>query len=143
MLTADRKLARPATRAWSWRSRSTAATPGVSATAVATAAGNPWKLSDCTTTSAVIASVTTEASEALTEAPRMPTAVTRASPIISAAAVEAVRRGLRMAFNRPSRPGTPRASGPPTTRATGRASSGDRPATPRKVSRAPTPTSTI
>ena len=46
---------------------------------------------------------------------------TSASPIISAAAVVAVRPGLRTAFSRASRPETPRrrSSGRPTTEASG------------------------
>ncbi len=66
--------------------------------------------------------------DALNEAAMTATAAIRATPIISAAAVDAVRRGLRMAFSRASRPGTPRsrASGRPIAPATGRTSSGDR-----------------
>ena len=47
---------------------------------------------------------------------------TRATPMMSAEAVEAVRRGLRMAFCRARRPVMPlmRGSGLPTTRASGR-----------------------
>ena len=54
-------------------------------------------------------------------------AETRARPIIRAAAVWAVRRGLRMEFSRPSLPATPsvRASGRPITLASGRATSTD------------------
>ena len=42
------------------------------------------------------------------DAPSTPTAATSASPIISAAAVDAVRRGLRCELSRPSRPGSRR-----------------------------------
>ena len=51
------------------------------------------------------------------------TVVTSASPIISAAAVEAVRPGLRIAFERARRPATPpiRVAGQPRTSASGRA----------------------
>ena len=52
--------------------------------------------------------VTVSSIDALTPAARMDTNVTRASPIISAAAVTAVRLGLRSAFSRASRPATPR-----------------------------------
>ena len=60
---------------------------------------------------------------------------TRARPIISAAAVAAVRPGLRTAFSRASRPGTPRSrsSGRPTRDASGRTSRGLSRATPRKT----------
>ena len=46
--------------------------------------------------------------DALTPAARIETKVTSARPIISAAAVTAVRLGLRIAFSRASRPATPR-----------------------------------
>ena len=70
-------------------------------------------------------------------------AETRASPTISADAVWAVRRGLRMEFSRPSRPDIPsrRASGRPMTLAIGRATAGASMATPTKISTAPSPTS--
>ena len=49
-----------------------------------------------------------------------------------AAAVDAVRRGLRMALSRPSRPGMPRkrAAGAPMIRDSGPATSGESMATP-------------
>ena len=77
------------------------------------------------------------------EAPNTAMADTRASPTISAAAVCAVRRGLRMEFSRPSRPEVPsrRASGRPMTLAMGRATAGASIATPTKMSTAPRPTS--
>ncbi len=49
-----------------------------------------------------------------TEAPNTDIAATRARPTMSAAAVWAVRRGLRIEFSRPSLPGSP------STRASGR-----------------------
>ena len=54
----------------------------------------------------------------------MATNETSARPIISAAAVEAVRPGLRTAFSRARRPGTPRkrSTGRPTSEAIGRTS---------------------
>ncbi len=69
-------------------------------------------------------------------------ALTSARPIINADAVDALRRGLRMAFSRPSRPVAPNraGSGLPMTLVTGRASSGERVDTPRKASPAPMPT---
>ncbi len=68
------------------------------------------------------------------------TAVTRARPIISAAAVEAVRPGLRMAFERASFPATPPTSvaGQPRIEASGRARLGATMATPMKRAQTPT-----
>ena len=55
--------------------------------------------------------------------PSVATIVTSARPIISAAAVDAVRAGFRIAFWRASCPETPmRANGRPSTEASGRAS---------------------
>ncbi len=67
---------------------------------------------------------------------------TSATPIISADAVAAVRRGLRMAFSRASCPRAPvsRGSTSPRTRTTGRASTGLRVATPRNPASAPSRT---
>ena len=83
---------------------------------------------------------------ALSIEPRTPAAntvtnETSASPIISAAAVAAVRPGLRTAFSRARRPGTPRSrsSGRPTRDAIGGTSSGLSMAAPRKTAPAPTP----
>ena len=66
------------------------------------------------------------------EAPNTAIAETRAKPTMSAAAVWAVRRGLRMEFSRPSLPATPssRGSGRPITLDSGRARAGDSVATP-------------
>ncbi len=77
------------------------------------------------------------------DAPKTAIAETRASPTIRAAAVWAVRRGLRMEFSRPSRPEVPsrRASGRPMTLAMGRATAGASMVTPTKISTAPRPTS--
>ena len=70
-------------------------------------------------------------------------ALTRATPIISAAAVADVRRGARPAFSRASMPGVLNslATGQPISLVTGRATVDDTLATPRKISRAPTPAS--
>ena len=66
--------------------------------------------------------------------------VTRVTPIISAAAVAEVRRGVRMAFSCASLPGMrySLANGQPITRAMGRANSGLRIDTPMKTTAAPT-----
>ena len=68
--------------------------------------------------------------------------VTSATPIMSAAAVAAVRPGWRTLFSRASRPVTPRrANGAPMTEASGRTSRGLSPATARNVRPAPPPKS--
>src|SRR5215213_2964585 len=70
---------------------------------------------------------------------------TRATPIISAAAVEAVRFGLRIAFSRANVPliFMPRCIGQPSTFDAGRANTGASTDTPMKVTRAPRPTRAI
>ena len=72
-------------------------------------------------------------------------ALTRATPIISAAAVADVRRGERPAFSWASLPGGPKtlATGQPISRVTGRATVDERLATPRKMSSAPRPARAI
>ena len=71
------------------------------------------------------------------------TNTTSASPIISAAAVVAVRPGLRMAFSRARRPVMPRrrSIGRPVTEASGRTSRGEKSDTPNRISTAPPPRS--
>ena len=78
----------------------------------------------------------------VTEEPRTPPAATSASPTMSADAVAAVRRGLRRAFSRESRPVVPqiRGSGRPMAATAGRLANGLSPATPRKTRSAPMPT---
>ena len=77
------------------------------------------------------------------EAPNTAIAATRARPTMSAAAVWAVRSGLRMQFSRPSWPGSPssRASGRPIAPETGRAIAGASMAAPTKMHTEPRPTS--
>ena len=72
-------------------------------------------------------------------------ALTRASPIISADAVAAVRRGFRRAFLVASRPGVRNSwgNGRPSARTTGRLMTGASMATPRNTIAAPTPSSAI
>ena len=67
--------------------------------------------------------------------------VTSASPIISAAAVEAVRCGFRRALSRASRPAAPPilVAGQPSACASGLTSLDEKSATPRKTSTAPSP----
>ena len=69
---------------------------------------------------------------------------TSASPIVSAPAVEAVRRGMRAAFSWASRPGSLNTAriGRPSAWATGAANAGASPLTPRNTSTAPTDTAT-
>ena len=67
--------------------------------------------------------------------------VTSAIPIMSAAAVAAVRPGLRWAFRSAILPAAPpmRRAGMPTTRARGRTSRDEIIATPMKSARTPSP----
>jgi hypothetical protein len=76
------------------------------------------------------------------EAARMEMKPMRATPIISADAVAAVRFGLRMAFSRARFPVTPRrpGSGAPMARLSGRAMVRPRTDTPKNTSRTPSPT---
>ena len=69
------------------------------------------------------------------------TSVTSASPIISAAAVEAVRCGFRRALSRASTPAAPpiRVAGQPRAATSGRTSLAAKSATPRKIRSAPSP----
>ena len=80
--------------------------------------------------------------EDLIDVPKTLNALTRASPIISAAAVEDVRRGLRRAFSWLIRPTVPpsAANGAPITLSTGRLINGLSTATPMKTRAAPAPT---
>jgi hypothetical protein len=81
----------------------------------------------------------------LAEATKIPAKVTSARPIISAAAVADVLRGLRMAFCLARLPGSRKtlANGQPIQLASGRAISGLRMATPRKMTTAPAPTAAM
>jgi hypothetical protein len=78
----------------------------------------------------------------LTDDARIVMVPTRATPIISAAAVAEVRLGLRMAFSRASVPDTPlrRGRGAPIMRLIGAARIGPRTATPTNTSMDPRPT---
>src|SRR5206468_10982223 len=82
----------------------------------------------------------TAVTDDLSEAANTATNATRPSPIISAAAVDAVRRGFRFAFSPPSLPEIRRRNGLPSADEIGRAISGDSIATPTKVKAAPSPT---
>ena len=71
------------------------------------------------------------------------TKLTSARPIISAAAVAAVRAGLRCEFSRASRPTSPRSRsiGPPATAASGLTRRGLHSETPNSTAAEPTPRS--
>ncbi len=83
----------------------------------------------------------TLATEVFSPAAKTVTKVTRASPTISAAAVTAVRLGLRCEFSRASRPvrRRTRSSGQPATAASGGTSRGLKRETPRTIATAPAP----
>ncbi len=85
--------------------------------------------------SALIALSTLAVADRDSDAPKTAMAETSASPTMSAEAVWAVRRGLRMEFSRPSLPDMPssRASGRPMTLDIGRATAGASRATPMKT----------
>ena len=74
---------------------------------------------------------------ALAESRITVTPVTRAMPTISAAAVIAVRRGLRPELSRPSLPGTDQAKSRPSRDTTGRLISGVSSATPMNANSTP------
>ncbi len=80
--------------------------------------------------------------EAFSDADRIETIAISPRPIISADDVAAVRRGLRIAFSRPSRAAMlkPR-TGRPIAPESGRAARGDRIAIPMKITAAPPPIS--
>src|SRR5204863_7383989 len=82
------------------------------------------------------------ANDFLAEAPKVDTNVINASPIMRAAAVDAVRLVLRVAFSRASSPVIPRnrADGQPSARAAGPATSGRSMATPTNTRKAASPT---
>ena len=99
------------------------------------------KPSDTTTRSPPNWPRTVSPIDSLTEAPNTVNRDTTATPTISAEAVPAVRRGLRMALRRASAPGMPRraAPGAPSSPAAGRATAGPSRIMPTSVSRAPSP----
>ncbi len=77
--------------------------------------------------------------EDLSDAPKIDTSATSASPTISAAAVTVVRFGFRIALPRASTPVTPniKGSGRPTKAASRRATSGPRTTMPTKITNPP------
>src|ERR1035441_2657856 len=111
-------------------------TPGTAAALATTALLKfPAPLPVVTRRSARTASSTLAVADLDSEAPNTDIAATRARPTMSAEAVWAVRRGLRIEFPRPS--------GRPITLEIGRAIAGDNMATPTKMRTAPTPTSAM
>ncbi len=111
------------------RTSVTSATRGSARRMAASLLENPcWLVVSVTRSCAFTDPAMADSPEALNDAAMTATAAISATPIISAAAVDAVRRGLRIAFSLASRPGTPRrrASGRPRAPATGRTSSGAR-----------------
>src|SRR5262245_4979313 len=86
--------------------------------------------------------LTTLPTDALIEAAITPNVPIRASPIISAEAVAAVRRGLRRALATDIRPTVPHSRGydTPSTRTIGLDSTGLTTVTPTSTPSAPTPT---
>ncbi|GIV00261.1 MAG: hypothetical protein KatS3mg014_1876 [Actinomycetota bacterium] len=140
--TAVTKPVRPRNRNAPRRNSETASTSGTARIRSATSGLNGVKLAAETVRSARSVSSRARVNEASSDAERIVTIVTSARPIMSAEAVAAVRLGLRIAFSRPSRAGIPSpATGRPSRRAAGRATSGERLATPRNTRAAPAPTS--
>src|SRR4051812_50152138 len=86
-------------------------------------------------------SVTADSTVLRSPEPSTATTVTRVSPIISAAAVEAVRPGWRMEFELASSPATPplRRAGKPTRRVSGLTLCGAARATPTNNASTPRP----
>ena len=130
----------PTTWTWSPRIDELTATPGAFAAAspapIGTASQPLCEVITWLVPSCLRSAVSSLASRPL---PKTATNETSVSPIISAAAVEAVRPGLRIAFSCASRPAAPpsRAAGRPTTWASGRTSRGAITARPMKMPKAP------
>ncbi len=135
----------PTSFAWAVRRVETTSTPGTCRAATAAPGeigvkpsllritSSPWKLSS-----------TAEEIEPLIPAAKTVTKATTARPIISAAAVTAVRAGLRWVFSRARRPVSrrKRSSGSPTSEASGRTSRGLKRETPNRTATAPPPSRT-
>ena len=119
--------------------------PGASARSDSAIAGVKPRLMKplpCTRKSARTLSSMIWLNDCFADAPMIDTSVTSARPIISADAVVAVRRGLRIAFSRASTPDMPRkrAGTQPRNCDTGRATNGLSIATPMNTRNAATPT---
>ena len=134
----------PSSLAWPKRTDATSLTPGSSATDLAACGVNELKPSVFWMTAWALEPLVTASRNVDFALPAKTDAkVTSATPIISAAAVTAVRPGWRTVFSRAMRPVTPRkrSNGAPTTSAIGPTRRGLRNATPRKVRTAPRPIS--
>ena len=96
--------------------------PGSALTTLTTFAGIGRNVELCITTLPRSDPSTAERKPSLSPCAKTLTKTTSPRPIISAAAVRAVRAGFRIAFSRASRPVVPASlsSGHPSTRATGR-----------------------
>ncbi len=131
------------TATWVSRCATTSPTPGVRATVSRTCPVNGWKLVFWTMKSAPSVLSICRSNDADIEVLATDIPPTRASPTISAAAVAPVRRGLRRALRWLIRPTAPNRAGkaPPSTRITGRTSSGPATTVAISVSATPTPSS--
>src|SRR4051812_44235755 len=130
----------PATLAWSCTTLVTEVTPGTAATCAGILVAIGDQPSAPATTYCALTDVCTDpVVVSLRPEPRTATKVTSAMPIISAAAVDAVRPGLRMALRRASMPADLpiRAPGRPMAEANGVTKRGDRAATPANSARQP------
>ncbi len=134
----------PSATASTGTSRTTlvAVTPAVLAICPATSGESIDQLSMATAKSALMSLAKARSAALLTEAPTTLSVVIRVTPMVSAEAVVAVRRGLRTAFSRASLPGVPnslRSTGA-NSAITGRDSSGVRTKTPIISAPEPRPT---
>ena len=139
--TAPTAFSSPSTSAAAPLTGVTADSSGCCASVSATAGDRPWNDSSVMMKSAFTESSRISENVARSDEANTAAALTRATPIISAAAVADVRRGERPAFSWASFPGGPKtlATGQPSSRVTGRATVDERLATPRKMSSAPRP----
>ena len=138
--TAVTNVSEPAARASLWRIGVTVARSGSVARSFASCGEIGLNCCEDSVRSARSTSSSVLVAEALSDAAKTQTNETRPRPMTSAAAVDAVRRGLRLAFSLPSLPGADRRSGLPIAEASGRAKNGSSIVTPRKVRAAPRPT---
>src|SRR3954467_733988 len=131
----------PATSALSMRTFEAAFTSGTRAIASPSAAANETPSGPSTMYAALTWSVTADSTDLRRPAPSTATTVTSVSPTISAAAVDAVRLGLRTEFELARSPAIPplRRAGAPTSRASGFTRCGAASATPRNRVRMPMP----
>jgi hypothetical protein len=131
----------PSIRTWSFHRPATARTPGSAAVRRSTAGskvgGRGPVCSPLTMIWALMVSSACADRLDLADCITTVTPVTSAMPTISAAAVIAVRRGLRPELRRPRRPGSDQENNRPSPATTGRLTSGVSNATPTKVTSTP------